>query len=44
MKKNLDIPVLDRPREKLQKKGAEALSDLELMAILEEASGTSFRL
>jgi len=34
MKKIADIPKLDRPREKLQKKGAEALSDLELMAIL----------
>ena len=33
-KKISDIPKLDRPREKLQKKGAEALSDLELMAIL----------
>ncbi|MBW1744854.1 MAG: DNA repair protein RadC [Deltaproteobacteria bacterium] len=33
-KKISDIPVADRPREKLQKKGAEALSDLELMAIL----------
>lgn len=33
-KKISEIPVLDRPREKLQKKGAEALSDLELMAIL----------
>jgi len=34
MKKISDIPRLDRPREKLQKKGAEALSDIELMAIL----------
>ena len=34
MKKISDIPKLDRPREKLQQKGAEALSDLELMAIL----------
>ena len=34
MKKIANIPKLDRPREKLQKKGAEALSDLELMAIL----------
>ena len=33
-KKISDIPKLDRPREKLQQKGAEALSDLELMAIL----------
>jgi DNA repair protein RadC len=34
MKKISDIPESDRPREKLQQKGAEALSDLELMAIL----------
>ena len=34
MKKISDIPKSDRPREKLQQKGAEALSDLELMAIL----------
>ena len=34
MKKISDIPELDRPREKLQQKGAEALSDLELMAVL----------
>lgn len=34
MKKITDIPKLDRPREKLQQKGAEGLSDLELMAIL----------
>lgn len=34
MKRIADIPKLDRPREKLQQKGAEALSDLELMAIL----------
>lgn len=34
MKKIADIPKLDRPREKLQNKGAEALSDLELMAVL----------
>ncbi len=34
MKKIKDIPAFDRPREKLQQKGAEALSDLELMAIL----------
>ena len=33
-KKIAEIPVGDRPREKLQKKGSEALSDLELMAIL----------
>jgi len=35
-KKISDIPVADRPREKPQKKGAEALSDLELMVILVE--------
>jgi len=29
MKKTRDIPKLDRPREKLQQKGAEGLSDLE---------------
>jgi len=34
MKKIRDIPKSDRPREKLLQKGAEALSDLELMAIL----------
>ncbi|MBI4848738.1 MAG: DNA repair protein RadC [Nitrospirae bacterium] len=34
MKKLRDIPEPDRPREKLRQKGAEALSDLELMAIL----------
>ena len=34
MKKISAIPKQDRPREKLQEKGAEALSDLELMAIL----------
>lgn len=34
MKKIRDIPKFDRPREKLQQKGAEGLSDLELMAIL----------
>jgi DNA repair protein RadC len=34
MKKVKDIPKDDRPREKLMKKGAEALADLELMAIL----------
>ncbi len=35
MKKRIaNIPKIDRPREKLQKKGAQALSDLELMAIL----------
>ncbi|MBI2487875.1 MAG: DNA repair protein RadC [Deltaproteobacteria bacterium] len=34
MKKLSELPKLDRPREKLQTKGAEALSDLELLAIL----------
>jgi len=34
MKKIRDIPKSDRPREKLEQKGAEALSDLELIAIL----------
>ena len=34
MKKISDIPKLDRPREKLMQKGAEGLSDLELLAIL----------
>lgn len=34
MKKMAEIPVNDRPREKLQAKGPEALSDLELLAIL----------
>jgi len=34
MKKIKEIPKLDRPREKLQQKGAEALSDVELLAIL----------
>ena len=34
MKKISDIPKSDRPREKLQQKGAEALSDIELLAIL----------
>ncbi len=29
-----DIPKEDRPREKLEQKGPQALSDLELMAIL----------
>jgi len=29
-----DIPESDRPREKLQQKGSEALSDVELLAIL----------
>ena len=34
MKKISDIPELDRPREKLLRKGCEALSDLELVAVL----------
>lgn len=34
MKRIADIPKLDRPREKLIQKGAEGLSDLELLAIL----------
>lgn len=34
MKKLTELPKLDRPREKLETKGAEALSDLELLAIL----------
>ncbi|MEI9476677.1 MAG: DNA repair protein RadC [Deltaproteobacteria bacterium] len=35
MKKRIsEMPKEDRPREKLQQKGAEALSDLELLAIL----------
>lgn len=34
MKKLSEIPEMERPREKLQLKGARALSDLELLAIL----------
>lgn len=34
MKKIKDIPERERPREKLQEKGAAALSDLELLAVL----------
>lgn len=34
MKRIQDLPQSDRPREKLKRKGAQALSDLELMAIL----------
>lgn len=34
MKKIVDIPKHERPREKLQEKGAQSLSDLELIAIL----------
>jgi DNA repair protein RadC len=39
MKRIHELPVHDRPREKLQRKGAHALSDLELLAIL-VGSGT----
>lgn len=39
MKRIHDLPVSERPREKLKRKGAQALSDLELMAIL-VGSGT----
>jgi DNA repair protein RadC len=40
MKKRIsEMPKSDRPREKLQQKGAEALSDIELLAIL-LSSGT----
>lgn len=34
MKRIQDIPAADRPREKLQRKGAHCLSDLELLAVL----------
>lgn len=34
MRKLVDIPKSDRPREKLQNKGVKSLSDLELLAIL----------
>ena len=34
MKKITDIPNRDRPREKMQAKGPEALSDLELLAVM----------
>jgi len=34
MKKIKNIPEFDRPREKMEKKGAKALSDLELLAVL----------
>lgn len=34
MKRIQDIPACDRPREKLKRKGAQALSDTELLAIL----------
>lgn len=34
MKKFKNIPEFDRPREKMEKKGAQVLSDLELLAVL----------
>ncbi len=34
MKRILDLPACDRPREKLKLKGAQCLSDTELMAVL----------
>jgi len=34
MKRLRDMPAVDRPREKLQKKGAQSLSDIELLAVL----------
>jgi len=34
MKKLKDLPLNERPREKLLNKGAESLSDQELMAII----------
>ncbi len=34
MKKIKDLPELDRPREKLQQKGVQSLSDQELLAVL----------
>ncbi|MDZ7698519.1 MAG: UPF0758 domain-containing protein [Deltaproteobacteria bacterium] len=34
MKRISDIPLQDRPREKLQQNGAQSLSDQELLAIL----------
>lgn len=34
MRKIADIPKNDRPREKLQQKGPQALSDIELLAVL----------
>ena len=40
MKKMTEMPVNDRPREKMQAKGSEALSDLELLAVL-LGSGTN---
>ena len=40
MKKISDIPELDRPREKLLRKGAEALSDLEMTMQLKSGGET----
>ena len=34
MKRIQDLPAYDRPREKLKRKGAQALSDTELLAVL----------
>lgn len=34
MKKLMKLPVVDRPREKLKQKGAQALSDIELLSAL----------
>lgn len=34
MKRIQDLPLGDRPREKLRNKGAQALSDLELLAVV----------
>lgn len=42
MKRIYDLPAYERPREKLKNKGAQALSDLELLAIL-LGSGTKTR-
>ncbi len=39
MKRIQQIPVSERPREKLQLKGAQALSDLELLAVLLGSGG-----
>jgi len=34
MKKIKSVPEFDRPRKKMEKKGVQALSDLELLAVL----------
>jgi len=34
MKRITELPKLERPREKLQEKGAAALSDIELLVVL----------